>query len=202
MTDHQHGSLVRSTSRLGRGVRDGWLIVGVALLLTIVAEAAFRSLRVIRHVVVAVTTAGTEPPSPFDATDWAADYWIGHEKEEAVRWTPYVNIRNPTFKAPYAEVDTVGHRVTPVPPSTATRPFHVFFLGGSTTFGWFQRAEHTLPAEAASRIQAFLGEAARLEVTNFGAPGHTFTQEVFELILQLRSGARPDIVVFYDGIND
>ncbi len=47
-----------------------------------------------------------------------------------------------------------------------------------------------------------LGDKARVEPTNFGVPGRVFTQEIIELILQLRSGARPDVVVFYDGIND
>lgn len=35
-----------------------------------------------------------------------------------------------------------------------------------------------------------------------GSTGRVITQEVIELMLQLRAGVRPDIVVFYDGINE
>jgi hypothetical protein len=144
----------------------------------------------------------TEPPSPFDSTVWAAEYRRDHLQEEAVRWSPYVYVRNPTFQGRHISVDSLGHRVTPLPSSKGARTVRVFFMGGSTIFGWYQRAAHTIPAEAARRLQLLLGDSARVEVTNFGVPGHTFTQEILELLLQLRAGARPDVVVFYDGIND
>jgi lysophospholipase L1-like esterase len=39
-------------------------------------------------------------------------------------------------------------------------------------------------------------------ITNCGEIGHVFTQEALELLLQLRAGARPDVVAFLDGGND
>jgi hypothetical protein len=39
-------------------------------------------------------------------------------------------------------------------------------------------------------------------VTNFGESGYVSTQGMIELQLQVRSGNIPDVVVFYDGIND
>jgi len=39
-------------------------------------------------------------------------------------------------------------------------------------------------------------------VSNMAQNAHTTTQEVIELMLQLRSGNVPDFVVFYDGFND
>lgn len=187
--------------RAGRVVRDAWLICGIALLLILALEAGFRTARAIKE---ARESSTTGPPNPFMALPWAADYLAGHDKEGEVRWAPYVYLRNPTFQTTHLTVDVDGHRVTPTPPGrpAASRTVRIFFMGGSTTFGWFQRDAHTIPAEAARRVQSLLGDAARVEVTNFGVPGHTFTQEVLELILQLRAGARPDVVVFYDGIND
>lgn len=197
-------SFRRYINRSGRMLRDAWLIAGATVLLILVLESAYRFQGMVSAALANRFSDSKEPPSPFEATDWATDYWIGHEKEEAVEWTPYVYLRNPTFEAPHASVDGLGHRITPLPASAPPggRTVRVFFLGGSTTFGWYQRAAHTIPAEAARRLQAQLGNAARVEVTNFGVPGHTFTQEILELILQLRAGARPDVVVFYDGIND
>jgi hypothetical protein len=39
-------------------------------------------------------------------------------------------------------------------------------------------------------------------VTNFGQIGYVSTQEVIALMLELRKGNIPDVVVFYDGFND
>ena len=194
----------RNVTRGGRMIRDLWLVAGATVLLLVVLESGYRLYDLARTAIANRSADAKGPPSPFEATAWAADYWIGHEKEEAVQWAPYVYVRNPTFDAPHHSVDRLGHRVTPqqAPAAPGERTVRVFFMGGSTTFGWFQRADHTIPADAARRLQTLLGNTARVEVTNFGVPGHTFTQEILELILQLRSGARPDVVVFYDGIND
>jgi lysophospholipase L1-like esterase len=196
--------LRRITVAAGRAFRDGWLIIGATALLLVALEAVYRVQGSVKLAVTNRVSPAAEPPSPFDRTDWADDYWIGHAKEGAVLWAPYVYVRNPSFEAPFASVDRLGHRVTPHSrDASAGEPVvRVFFLGGSTTFGWYQRAAHTIPAEAARRLQDRLGDAARVEVTNFGVPGRTFTQSVLELLLQLRAGARPDVVVFYDGIND
>jgi hypothetical protein len=78
----------------------------------------------------------------------------------------------------------------------------VFFFGGSTMWGTAQRDDHTIAAEASRRLQTLAGPGARIEVTNFGESGYVMTQEMIELMLALRAGNRPDVVVFYDGIND
>lgn len=195
----------RNTIRLARGLRDAWLIIGVTIALLLFIELTFRAQRLVRRYNADRTASSSPslaPPNPFEATKWWKDYWVDHQREERVVWEPYVYIRNPTFNGKIISVDSLGHRVTPMPATTATRPIRVFFFGGSTTFGWYQRNQNTIPAEASRRLQATLGADVRVEPTNFGVPGRVFTQEMFELILQLRGGARPDVVVFYDGIND
>jgi hypothetical protein len=190
---------------IARGIRDFWIAAGVALVLFISIEAAYRAQSQFRHTLAtrAARRAPHPPDNPFDSTAWWTDYW-----DELIRvkagliWEPYLYVRNPVFPGKYITVDSLGHRVTPVPPSNAVRPLRVFFFGGSTMFGWFQRNEHTIPVEAARRLQAAIGEQARVLPTNFAVPGRVFTQEVLELMLQLRRGERPDIVVFYDGVNE
>jgi len=49
---------------------------------------------------------------------------------------------------------------------------------------------HTPPSPLAARVSRCLAAGIRLRVTNLGVPGHTFTQELIELLLQLRSGPR------------
>lgn len=192
--------------RVFGAIRDGWLMVGMTFCLLLLVECGYRGARGVGRMFGAGVPADSvgAPRNPFDTTAWAREYRRDHLKEEEVRWAPYVYVRNPTFQGTLISTDTAGHRITPVAPTAATSPrtIRVFFFGGSTTFGWYQRNEHTIPAEAARRIATLVGNRAHLEVTNFGIPGHTFTQEMLELLLQLRTGARPDVVVFYDGIND
>ena len=197
-------TLQRNIIRAARASHDAWLVTGVTIVLILLVESAYRAETLAKRTVAdwRAHAPTAEPPSPFDTIAWAAEYRRDHLQEEAVQWAPYVELRNPTFQGRHISVDSLGHRVTPMAASKSGRTVRVFFLGGSTTFGWYQRAAHTIPAEAARRLQALLGDSAHIEVTNFGVPGHTFTLETLELLLELRAGARPDVVVFYDGIND
>jgi hypothetical protein len=65
-----------------------------------------------------------------------------------------------------------------------------------------QREQRTIAAEISRRLQPLAGPSARVEVTNVAETGYVFTQELIQLMLDLRAGRRPDVVVFYDGIND
>lgn len=53
-------------------------------------------------------------------------------------------------------------------------------------------------------LQEILARRLRrpVAVRNFAQVAHVSTQELIELILQLRRGRVPDVVVFYDGFND
>jgi hypothetical protein len=193
----------RNIIRVGRFLRDAWLVIGVTLLFIVFVEAVYRGQRAARAAVGGSGASDARVQNPFDTVPWSREYTEDHLKEEEVLWSPYVYVRNPAFRGRHMSVDSLGHRITPHPAAGPAAPVvRVFFLGGSTTFGWYQRDSMTIPAQAARRLQTLAGDRARIEVTNFGVPGHTFTQEILELLLQLRSGARPDIVVFYDGIND
>lgn len=79
-------------------------------------------------------------------------------------------------------------------------PLDVWFFGGSTMFGFDgQRDDHTIPSEVVR-----LGEAQGrpIRAHNYGAQGLTNYQETQIFAQLLVSGGRPDLVVFYDGIND
>jgi hypothetical protein len=80
----------------------------------------------------------------------------------------------------------------------------VFVLGGSTTFGYNVSDEHTFP----THLSAVLNErtraanlAAHIEVTNYGRAYYYPSQETGLLIDLLRMGARPNLVIFMDGVN-
>jgi hypothetical protein len=42
----------------------------------------------------------------------------------------------------------------------------------------------------------------KFHIVNFGESGYVSTQELIQLILELKKGNIPDIVIFYDGVND
>jgi len=203
-TDALQGAVRRGATRIIHAVRDAGLIVGITLVLIVGLEVVYRMQGAARRALFGSTTTvvDTAPAFPFDTIAWSADYRRDHVMEETLLWSPYVYVRNPTFTGTVMSVDSAGHRVTPQPEGSGPRVVDVWFLGGSTTFGWFQRDSFTIPAVAARELQSALAPGSRLRVTNFGAPGRVFTQEIIELMLQLRAGARPDAVVFYDGIND
>lgn len=75
----------------------------------------------------------------------------------------------------------------------------VWFLGGSTTFGPGQRDSQTVPSQVA-RLAAAAG--APIQATNLANPGYSSFQEWQLLERRLAAGARPDLVVFIDGVAD
>ncbi len=76
----------------------------------------------------------------------------------------------------------------------------VFVFGGSTIVGWKIPDQATICAQIQKNI--FPESNEQICVTNFGQQGYVNTQQLIELQLQLRSGNIPDLVIFYDGINE
>lgn len=174
-------------------------MLGATVVLLVLIEAGFRVYQL-------ATTSFTRPyavPEAYARADWFRDYNVEYDKSLTQRWRPYLYFgRVPSFQGKYINIDSGGHRVTPQPTSPDVPVARVYFFGGSTTWGDSQRDDHTIPAETSRRLQELAGAANRIEVRNFGEGGYVSTQGLLGLQLQLRSGNRPDVVVFYDGIND
>jgi hypothetical protein len=76
----------------------------------------------------------------------------------------------------------------------------VWFFGGSTMFGVAaQRDEHTIASEVVRLAEE---DGVRVEAHNFGSPGMVNYQETLLFARLLAARPTPDLVVFYDGIND
>ena len=82
--------------------------------------------------------------------------------------------------------------------NTAVR--RVWFFGGSTVYGIGTPDWATIPSYLAGELNS--DPAACVEVTNLGAEGYVTNQEVILLSQQLKAGRKPDIAIFYDGINE
>ena len=80
----------------------------------------------------------------------------------------------------------------------------IFAFGGSTTFGKGVSDAHTWPtvlSEILTERERQSGREINVEVVNYGRVGFYPTQEVHHFMEVLRSGERPDVVIFLDGLN-
>jgi lysophospholipase L1-like esterase len=77
----------------------------------------------------------------------------------------------------------------------------IFIFGGSTMFGTGTDDCNTIPSLLALEL-AMQAPKSKFHITNYGTSGYQSTQQIIQLIRLLQSGLKPDIVLFYDGIND
>ncbi len=80
-----------------------------------------------------------------------------------------------------------------------TDPINVFFFGGSTMFGAYQRDEHTLPSQFRRLAEA---DGRPVRIVNYGVIGYGIWQELELLEELLTRGEIPDLAIFYDGANE
>ncbi|WP_089729437.1 SGNH/GDSL hydrolase family protein [Candidatus Thiosymbion oneisti] len=207
-------TLLRSLQTVGSGIRTGWLLLGVTLILIIVCEAGLRLALTTWDWLVErqpLTEHKINRSAPVDSALGDADYSVEWKREyskafDEVRrhvWQPYVYWRHAPYRSGYLNVDQNGLRATWNPPTRDGTddppPVRVFTFGGSTMWGWGARDDHTI----ASYLSKLLHEQGyRAEVTNYGQLGYVTTQEVIALLRCIQRGEVPDIVLFYDGIND
>lgn len=72
-------------------------------------------------------------------------------------------------------------------------------FGGSTLWGTGARDEFTIASLLTAELEK---QGLHVEVTNYGESGYVSTQEVILLMTLLQKGSVPDLVIFYDGVND
>ena len=150
-------------------------------------------------------------PSPFGQLDptisklrggsWVPEYdkdniW---SLSPTTAWRPLQLYRYWDFHTRYVNARD-GYRVgwTP-PPCDDCKTLHVWIYGGSTTYGIGQRDQHTIASELARLAWA---EGYRVEVSNRGIVAQVHWEEADRLALDLTVDQPPDLVLFYDGVND
>lgn len=141
-----------------------------------------------------------EIPAAHADDDWYPDYredihWI---LNEAVAYRPLHPHRIADVRTRYINVSD-GRRHSWTPPPCECRRLKVWVYGGSTTFGLGQRDEHTIPSELARAAHA---AGLTVDVWNRGVPGHLHFNEAQRFLWDLTVDDPPDLVVFYDGVNE
>jgi lysophospholipase L1-like esterase len=188
---------------LGRFALALWHVAGLVLLALFVVEFAVDWPRRLSRRLRWRQPRRPDRSATADAyrgAAWALDYFDEFHRRVRVDWRPYVGWWQRPVRGSHVTIDCRGLRPTPgehLPGDD--RVVRIFCFGGSTMMGLGARDDATIPAILARR----LGELGhRTAITNFGQLGHNSTQEAISLFQLLKEGEPPDIVLFYDGINE
>ncbi|MDQ3907575.1 MAG: SGNH/GDSL hydrolase family protein, partial [Acidobacteriota bacterium] len=183
-------------------VRDGWLAAGCTLLLFCLLEGGLSLAFFVKDRLSAPAPDQRAVADTYSDPTWVNNYQEEFNRSKVAQWRPYVYWRRMPYRGSYINVDADGIRLTAsteVAGTESRTPLKVFMFGGSTMWGTGARDAYTIPSVVERELRQ-RGVAA--EVVNFGESGYVSTQEVITLLLQLQKGRLPDIVIFYDGVND
>ena len=135
-----------------------------------------------------------EKVSYYSSQDWAERNWHEFRLSRKQQFYPYVGWRRAPFKGKTIEVDQNGVRVTPGADCSA-KSFKVFTFGASEMWGTGSPNWGTISAHLQKGLERL--RQGPVCVTNFAESAYVTTQDVIMLLMQLRSGNVPDVVVFY-----
>lgn len=129
------------------------------------------------------------------------NFFIEKDEVDKVKYSPYVGyVRLPNFKGEYYNINNKSIRKTSNPCINNSKELiNIFVFGGSTVWGTGARDHGTIPSKLSEQMCL---KDYNIKVTNFGEEGYTNTQGMIKLQLELRNNNIPDIVIFYDGVND
>jgi hypothetical protein len=144
------------------------------------------------------------PASPLrDAAAGRDQPWRGalalEVKRIPTRYDPQLGWTMPRFDGRYVHVKNGIRRSYQPAGSRSAKAITVFFFGGSSMFGVYQRDEHTIPSDFARLAER---DGIRLRVVNHGQQAYVNWQELL-LLEQLVTGRSvPDLAIFYDWFNE
>ncbi len=189
-------------ARLGRAVRDGWLMLGLTLVFFLVLEWGYRGVMGARSSLARPAKPAVDSTlHPYAHEPW----WPAFQGRDGLqvrqnRYDPYRGFWTVPATSRYVNVDSAGRRVTPQPPLVGERHRQLFMLGGSTMWGFTARDSFTIPALTARALRE--RGITDVEVVNLAQGAFNTTQEATTLLVELARGHVPDAAVFLDGYND
>jgi lysophospholipase L1-like esterase len=185
-------------------IKNIWLVVGITLVLFFGLEV-FSYVFLKCYSLVIHRGAYVDERSQADGYEdrsWAVQYFDELASLPGFKWHPYVYWRRVPSEGHSFNIDEEGLRKTwNAKKGDSELPrVRIFMMGGSTIWGIGARDEETIPSIVAQLLTREY--KLNVEVTNFGASGYVTTQEVIALLRELQRGNTPNLVVFYDGVND
>jgi lysophospholipase L1-like esterase len=178
-----------------------WIQVGITIAaFAVLSFAAGTIVKTVRH--MRQRRMPVETRAYPESASWVPAYFQAMNSVR-MRWYPYVYWKTAPMRSPYLNIDPHSNRVNwnaPRPENDGKPLLRVFVMGGSTTWGAGARDDYTIPSLLARDLSG--NPQYDVEVRNFGQMGWVTSQELIYLYELLRRGERPDLVIFYDGIND
>jgi lysophospholipase L1-like esterase len=196
-------------AKLRRRVRPALDLISTLLLVAVVSELVSFSVLTLRDLLGpaephVLDGSADDPRRRLDVyadAPWSDDYWDEFAESYKTEHAPYTGYRRvPNYEGRFIHLNERSLRkTTPDCHDGSERSLEIFFLGGSAAWGTGARDEATIPSWLA---RALCQQGVPVRVTNYGESGYTNTQELIQLEIELREGHRPDLVIFYDGVND
>jgi len=192
------GLLILFAGITGRRLPDFYKGVAIMLMNTVVLFLFIEllSLFVIKlHDTLSIPAPKSVGSANSILPDWASVSW----KYETRPYAPWVLWRNIPVEIGGLNINREGIRQTPGA-DCGPGSFTVFIFGGSTVWGLGAPDWGTIPAYLQSEMANLKDQPVC--TINFGQIAYVSTQGMIELMVQLQKGNIPDLVIFYDGIND
>ena len=190
---------------LGDKVVNGYKAMAIltlnALVLSAGLELAASSIFKIRSLISGPAQQPAEERNPretvsyYASQDWSEQYWYEFKLSSKQRYYPYVGWRRAPFKGKTIEIDQNGVRLTPGANCSA-KSFKVFAFGESSMWGTGSPDWGTIPAYLQKGLEKI--RQGPVCVMNFAESAYVSMQDVIMLLIQLRSGNIPDVVLFYN----
>jgi hypothetical protein len=133
----------------------------------------------------------------YAGAPWAREYWCEFGRVEG-EYVPFLYNRSTDTHQAMINIEDGIRRSYRAAGTDQDTPV-VWFFGGSTMLGWGQRDQHTIPSEVV-RVSEAAGAPVR--AVNFGVLSWVHFQEVLAFEQNLAHRPAPDLVVFYDGVNE
>lgn len=200
------GVLLIALNFMGRGAGKSYPKIAVMLLNTALMLVVIELLVLLSFNLQLLASGQVRAPthtdlSYYDDQPWGATYWEEHRiAMDSVRYRPYVLWGQLPHQGETINQLPDGTRLTPGAECDSPEAYRVFMFGGSTLWGMGAPDSGTIPAYVQAALDAQRDQPVC--VINYGEFSFVNTQEVIRLMLELREGNIPDLVIFYDGIND
>ncbi len=180
-------------------LKDGWIIIGLTLALLLLTDAALKTL--LPDNPGALVQPGALAPNRKDSAalndaQWVEDYFDELRRARKTVWSAWEYWRRQPFSGEHINIDLNGIRRSWQPSNPR---FTIWMLGGSTVWGTGARDEYTLPSALARELAA---RNLPTSVINLGESGYVSGQSQIRFLRKLETQSAPDLVIFYDGVND
>jgi len=113
---------------------------------------------------------------------------------------PWVEYSYGEIQGKYVNVHNRIRKSVPDISGSSEKPIRIWFLGGSTMFGYNLTDEETIPSSFVREYQKRGGPP--ISVMNYGTPTYFSYHELIQLADNLFKGNKPDVVIMLDGLNE